>query len=332
MNHSPRLSLPRRRLAAALLLGLTAGAGTATALAQEAYPSKPLRIIVPFAAGTPPDVTARVVASRLPEFLKQPVVVENRPGASGTIGLTEVLRAPADGSTIGSLHHATATVASLYPQAKLDLVKDFVGVGQLEWGHNVLAVSPTLGVNTVGELGEHLKRNPQASYASSGLGTPAHLSGLSLLKATGTQAQHVPYNQFSMAITDVSSGRVSFMVLAAPGAVPQVQGGKLKALAVTGPTRNPNLKDVPTVAELGMPAMQSRTWSGLVVRAGTPQAIVDRLSSDIAKAMALPEVREALLKQQTEIPTESVAQFRELIRRDTEAGVAFIKANGIKVE
>lgn len=324
--------LPRRRLATALALGLLTLGSAVPSVAQEAFPGKALRIVVPFAAGTPPDVAARIVASKLPEFLKQPVVVENRPGASGTIGMAEVLRAPADGYTLGALHYATTTVASLYPQAKLDIPKDFVGVGQMEWGHNVLTVSPTLGVNTLAELNEHLKRSPQASYASSGLGTPAHLSGLSLLKATGTQAQHVPYNQFSMAITDVSSGRVSFMVLAAPGAVPQVQGGKLKALAVTGPTRNPNLKDVPTVAELGMPAMQSRTWSGLVVRAGTPQAVVDRLSADIAKTMALPEVREALLKQQAEVPTETVAQFRELIRKDAEDGVAFIKANGIKVE
>lgn len=315
----------------AAALALASLAGMAVPAAAQEFPNRPLRIIVPWAAGTPPDVAARAVASKLPELLKQPVVVENKPGASGTIGLSEVARAPADGYTLGELHFATATVASLYPQFKVDLTKDFIGVGQIEWGHNVLVVSPSLGVQTVPELVEYMKKNP-AVFASSGIGTPAHLSGLMFLRATGTQAAHVPYNQFGQAIADVSTGRVTFMVLAAPAAVPQVQGGKLKALAVTGPQRNPNLRDVPTVAELNLTAMQSRTWSGLVVRAGTPKEAVDRLVRDIAAAMAMPEVREILLKQQVEIPTESVEQFRELIRRDTAFGVEFVKANGIKAD
>lgn len=312
-------------VAITLLASIAAPAG-----AQE-FPNRPVRIVVPWAAGTPPDVAARAVASKLPELLKQPVVVENKPGASGTIGLAEVARAPADGYTIGALHFATATVASLYPQFKVDLAKDFIGLGQIEWGHNVLVISPTLGVQTVPELVEYIKKNP-ALFASSGVGTPAHLSGLMFLRATGTQASHVPYNQFGQAIADVSTGRVTYMVLAAPAAVPQVQAGKLKALAVTGPQRNPNLRDVPTVAELKLPSMQSRTWSGLVVRTGTPKEAVDRLSRDIAAAMAMPEVRDVLLKQQAEIPTESVDQFRELIRNDVAFGVEFVKTNGIKAD
>lgn len=329
MSVSTPACRPVARWAAGLAFTLLASIA-APAAAQD-FPNRPVRIVVPWAAGTPPDVAARAVASKLPELLKQPVVVENKPGASGTIGLAEVARAPADGYTLGALHFATAVVASLYPQFKTDLAKDFIGLGQIEWGHNVLVVSPTLGVQTVPELVEYMKKNP-AVFASSGIGTPAHLSGLMFLRATGTQASHVPYNQFGQAIADVSTGRVTYMVLAAPAAVPQVLAGKLKALAVTGPQRNPSLPEVPTVAELKLPSMQSRTWSGLVVRTGTPKEAVDRLSRDIAAAMAMPEVRDILLKQQAEIPTGSVEQFRDLIRHDTAFGVEFVKANGIKAD
>ena len=317
---------PFAALLALLLASLSCGVA-----AQDKYPSRALRIVVPWAAGTPPDVAARAVAGKLPELLRQPVLVENRPGASGTIGIGEVARAPADGYTLGALHFATVAVASLYPQMKVDLVKDLVGLGQIEWGHNVLVISPTLGVRNIPELVEHLKRNP-GTFASSGVGTPAHFSGLMFQRATQAEATHVPYNQFGQAIADVSTGRVTYMVLAATAAVPQVLGSKLKALAVTGPARNPNLRDVATVAELGLPSMQSRTWSGLVVRADTPKDVVERLSKDIATVMAMPDVRELLGKLQAEAPAETVAQFRDLIRRDVEYGVNFVRTNGIKVD
>jgi tripartite-type tricarboxylate transporter receptor subunit TctC len=324
--------IDRRRALRRAGLGLAAlSPWGQAALAQERYPSRTVRIIVPWAAGTPPDVAARIVAGKLPELLKQTVVVENRPGASGTIGLGEVMRAPADGYTLGALHYASTAIASLFPQFKVDLAKDLVGLGQIEWGHNVLVVSPSLGVGSVPELVEHLKRHP-GSFASSGVGSPAHLSGVMFLKTTGIQATHTPYNQFGQAVGDVSTGRVTFMVLAAPAAVPQVLGGRLKALAVTGPVRNVNLPNVATVSELKMPEMNSRTWSGLVARADTPKDVVDQLSRAVTAVMAMPEVREALLKQQAEIPSETVEQFRELIRRDTAAGVAFVRTNGIKLE
>ncbi len=336
-HHAPT-SLPRtprrRRLSAWLLstaLIANLGAAAPSVFAQDKYPSKPLRIVVPWAAGTPPDVAARVVAGPLQQALGQTVVVENRPGASGTVGLAEVARSPSDGYTLGALHYATATVNSLYPQAKLDLTKDFVGIGQMDWGHNVLVVSPSLGVDTAADLIEYLKKNP-ASYASSGVGTPAHLTGLVLQRSTNAQATHVPYNNFGQAIADVATGRVTYMVLAAPAAVPQVQGGKLKALAVTGPARNPNLPNVPTVAEASLPQMQSRTWSGLVARADTPPAVVEVLTRELARVMATREVREQLAKLQGDAPTESAAQFRELIRRDVELGTRFVQDNGIKAD
>ena len=319
-------AISRRQLLAALAAG-----AAAPAFAQDRYPTQQVRVVVPWAAGTPPDVAARIVAAKLPDLLRQPVIVENKPGASGTIGLAEVARAPADGHTIGALHFATATIASLHPGFKVDLARDFVGVGQIEWGHNILVVSPTLGVNSPAELVERLKKTP-GQFASSGVGTPAHLSGLMFLRATGAEATHVPYNNLGQAVGDVATGRVTYMVLAAPAAVPQVLSGRLKALATTGPTRNPNLRDVPTVAELRIPAMQSRTWSGLVVRNGTPPEIVERLSRDIAQVMAMPDVREQLLKAQSELPGETVQQFRDQIRRDVEAGVAFVQANGIKID
>lgn len=314
-----------------ICLGLLASTLSTGVVAQERYPSRTVRIIVPWGAGTPPDVAARVVASKLPELLKQPVIVENRPGASGTIGLAEVARSPADGYTIGALHYSTAAIASLYPQFKVDLVKDMTGVGQMEWGHNILVVSPSLGIKTVGELVEYAKRNP-STFASAGVGTPAHLSGVMFQRATNTEATHIPYNQFGQAVMDVSTGRVTYMVLAAPAAVPQILGGKLLALAATGPTRNSNVREVATVAELRLPSMQSRTWSGLIVRSDTPKEVVDRLSRDIASVMAMPEVRESLAKQQIEIPTETTEQFRDLIRKDVEFGANFVRVNGIKLD
>ncbi|TRZ69390.1 MAG: tripartite tricarboxylate transporter substrate binding protein [Comamonadaceae bacterium] len=314
-----------------ICLGLLLATLSLGSAAQERYPSRTVRIIVPWGPGTPPDVAARVVASKLPELLKQPVIVENRPGASGTIGLAEVARSPADGYTIGALHYSTAAIASLYPQFKVDLVKDMKGVGQMEWGHNILVVSPSLGVKTVAELIEYVKRNP-STFASAGVGTPAHLSGVMFQRATNTEATHIPYNQFGQAVLDVSTGRVTYMVLAAPAAVPQILGGKLLALAVTGPTRNSNVRDIPTVSELKLASMQSRTWSGLVVRSDTPKEVIDRLSRDIASVMAMPEVRESLAKQQIEIPMETTEQFRDLIRKDVEFGANFVRVNGIKLD
>lgn len=184
---------PNRRTAlrrCALGLAMLAP-GVRQAAAQDRYPSRALRIIVPWAAGTPPDVAARIVAARLPDLLKQTVVVENKPGASGTIGLGELMRAPADGYTLGALHYASTAIASLFPQFKVDLAKDLVGLGQIEWGHNVLVVSPSLGVGSVPELIDYLKRNP-GSFASSGVGSPAHLSGVMFLRTTGVQATHTP--------------------------------------------------------------------------------------------------------------------------------------------
>jgi tripartite-type tricarboxylate transporter receptor subunit TctC len=331
VSTSPSRLNRRQSLSLIGAMGLAAAAVTSPVLAQSGYPNQPIRIIVPWPVGTPPDVAARVVASKLPDLLKQPVTVENKPGASGTVGLMELMKAPADGYTLGDLHYATAATSTLYPSFKVDLNKDLVGIGQMEWSSNVLVVSPSLNVNSLPELIEYVKKNP-SMYASAGVGTPAHFSGLMFLKAAGLEATHVPYNNFGQAIADVSTGRVTFMAMAAPPAVPQVLGGKLKALAVTGPQRNPTLKDIPTVTELKFPTMQSRTWSGLVVRAGTPKEIVDRLSRDMATVMAMPDVREQLVKQQLEAPTGTPEQFRELITRDIAFGTEFVKANGIKID
>jgi tripartite-type tricarboxylate transporter receptor subunit TctC len=152
------------------------------------------------------------------------------------------------------------------------------------------------------------------------------------LRATGLQAQHAPYNNFGQAIADVATGRVTFMVMSASAAVPQVLGGKLKALAVTGPQRNPSLPQVPTVTEVGLPTMQARTWSGLVARADTPKDVVHRLSRDFAALMARQDMRDFLVNQQAEVPSESVEQFRDLIRRDVAAGIEFVKANNIRTD
>ena len=314
-----------RTVAGLLLAGISLAVN-----AQDKFPSRPVRIVVPWAAGTPPDVAARAVAAKLPELLKQPVVIENRPGASGTLGLGEVARAPADGYTIGALHYATATVASLYPQMKFDLVKDLTGIGQIEWGHNVLVVSPSLGVNSVPELIEHLRRTP-ASYASSGVGTPAHLSGLMFQRATGIEATHVPYRGIAPAINDLQGGHVEFIVAGTASALPLVRGGTAKPLAILSKSRSALLPQVPTAVEQGVNT-ESAGWYGVLAPAGTPEDILQKLSNTLVAAVATPEFRERLQSLAGDPQGSNAAQFGQFIKAETQRFGTLISTQGIQLQ
>jgi len=303
----------------------------AAAAQAQGFPDKPLRMIVPYSVGSPPDILGRIAASRLQAGLGQPVVVENRPGAAGTIGLAELSHQPADGYTLLALAMPSSVAPALYPQSGNDLERDCRAVGQMVFSYNVLVVHPDVPARSVAGLVAALKANPgRYSFGSGGNGTPAHLAGELFRQETGAAAQHVPYNQLPQAVADLVAGRLQFMFLASAAAVPQVAARRLRALAVTGPRRLEVLKDTPTMVEAGFPDFLIRDWQGLVVRAGTPDGVVERLNAELNRAMALPEVRAQLGKIGAEPATGSARAFDELIASEVRRWGRLVKEAGIK--
>ncbi|MGQ0651349.1 MAG: Bug family tripartite tricarboxylate transporter substrate binding protein, partial [Betaproteobacteria bacterium] len=254
--------------------------------AAQSYPTRPIKLIVPYSVGTPPDIVSRLVGDRMSVGLAQPVLVETRPGATGTVGLNELTRQPADGYTLYNMLMPVSVAPALYPSLALDFKKAMDPVGQFTWYYNVLVVHPEVKAASVQDLVQLLKA-PQATYsfASGGNGTPAHLSGELFKLQAQVRAQHVPYNQFPQGIADLVAGRIQFMFLTSSVSVPLAQSGKLRALAVTGGERLPALPAVPTMVELGYKDFLVRGWDGFVVRAGTPRAIVERLNAEMARAV-----------------------------------------------
>jgi tripartite-type tricarboxylate transporter receptor subunit TctC len=297
----------------------------------QPYPAKPIKLIVPYSVGTPPDIVSRLVADRMSPGLGQPVVVENRPGATGTVGLTELTRQPADGYTLYNMLMPVSVAPALYPQQGLDFKKVMDPVGQFTWYYNVLVVHPEVKAANVRELVQLLKaRQAGYSFASGGNGTPAHLSGELFKLQAQVQAQHVPYNQFPQGISDLVAGRIQFMFLTSSVSVPLVQSGKVRALAVTGGERLPALPSVPTMTELGYKDFLVRGWDGLVVRAGTPKPIIARLNAEMAKAVATPEVRNRFASLGVEPVATSPADFGELISAEVERWGRLVRDAQIK--
>jgi tripartite-type tricarboxylate transporter receptor subunit TctC len=280
----------------AVLFALTLGLFPTAALhAQSAYPAKPIRLVVAWPTGTPADVAGRIVAEKMAQGLGQPIVVDNKPGASGTIGLADLLRQPADGYTLYSLSSASLVSPLLYPSQGIDFQKTLEPIGSVVWSYNVLVTPVTSTIKDAADLDATAKAKPDAlSFPSGGNGTPAHLAGELFKQQTGVSATHVPYNQFGLAIGDLISGRTQFMFLTASAAIPQINGGKLRPLAVTGAQRLPALKDIPTMAEQGYREFVLRSFDALMVKTGTPRDIVDRLQAEAHKALAHPEVRQKL--------------------------------------
>ncbi len=302
-----------------------------TAIAQ-AWPSKPIRWIVPFAPGGANDITARLAAERLTQALSQPVVVENRPGAAGTIGIEFVAKSPPDGYTILSSSDTIASASHLYPKIGFHPLKDFIPVTELARQPVVLAAHPSLGVNSVAELVALAKAKPGIGYATSGAGTQQHIAAEWFANLAGIKLTHIPYKGGGQAITDFIGGQVPLASLGAAPLVPHYRSGKVKLLAQTTHTRSPNLPDVPTMEEAGLKGLVIEQWQGVFVPAKTPKEIVARLNTEIVKTLADPKVRARYAQNGLEPVGNTPEQFAAVVLDDYEKYGRLVRELKIRID
>ena len=300
----------------------------------QTYPAKWIRLVLPWPPGTPADVAGRVVAEGMSTRLGQPLVVENRPGATGTIGLAEVgTRQPADGYTIYMLSSPTLLAPLLYRNVGGDFLNALDPVGHVAWSYNVLVVPVTSTFNKARDIVAAAQTQPNSlNFASGGNGTPAHLAGEMFKQQTGISTLHVPYNQFSMAVGDVISGRVHYMFLTASAAIPQIAGGKLKAIAVTSRQRLSALPDTPTMIEEGFADFLVRNFDGMMVRRGTPRKIIESINAALVKTVTDPKVRDRLGMLALESEALTPDEFGTVIAKEYEKWIRLGKAAGVKAD
>lgn len=306
---------------------------TSVACAQG-YPSKPVRMVVPFPPGGTTDILARAVGQKLSEAWNQQVIIDNRPGAGGNIGTDIVAKAPADGYTLLMGTVGTQAInASLYAKLPYDPVKDFAPVTLVASVPNVLVVNATIPAKSVKELIALAKAKPgQLTFASSGNGTSIHLSGELFKTMTGTFMLHIPYKGSAPALTDLMGGQTNMMFDNLPSSMPHIKSGMLRALAVTSAKRSPALPDVPTIAEAGVPGYEASSWFGVLAPAGTPKEIVARLNADIVKVLAAPDIKERLSAQGADPVGNTPEQFAAYIRTEQIKWAKVVKDSGAKIE
>lgn len=311
--------------------------GAPSALAQT-YPAKPVKIVVPFPPGGPTDVVGRLVAAKLGEALGQAFVVENRAGAGGTVGSETVSQAAPDGYTL--LYGSTSTLAmapGLYRKLGYDPRKSFAPVSQVSIGPLLIAVNSAVPANTLAQLIALAKEKPgdkpgSLNYSSAGHATPPHLAAEMFKNLTGTQMTHVPYKGGAPALQAVAGGEVQVIFEGIVTLLPQIKAGRLRALAITGTTRDAALPEVPTVAEAGLPAFQVNFWSGLVAPAGTPPEVISTLNAALRKALAASDTRDTLTKFGLTPASSSPAEFARFIDSEIVRWDKAIAASGAKLD
>jgi tripartite-type tricarboxylate transporter receptor subunit TctC len=323
--------LRRRHLL--LAAGLAAPSLARGQAAAAWAPSRPLRFVVPFPAGGATDVAARILAERLTETLGQPVVVENRTGSSGNIGMENVVRSAPDGHSLLMGTSGALTVnPHLFPNLGFDPAKDLAPVSLAFTTDNALIVNPNMPARTVAEFLALARSRPGAfSYGSAGAGSSTHMAAELFRLAAGIQVLHVPYRGSAPALNDTVAGNVQFMVDQLPSCIGQVQAGRVRALAVTGPRRSPLLPDVPTVAEAGLPGAENTSWGAVLAPAGTPDAAVERLGAAVREAVAVPAVKERMAQAGADAASSSPAELAALMRREAERWGRVVREAGISV-
>ncbi|MGC3985863.1 MAG: tripartite tricarboxylate transporter substrate binding protein [Pseudorhodoferax sp.] len=318
-------SLPRRALLAA-----AAALAVSGALAQ-AYPDKPIRLVVGYSAGGAVDIIARTVGQSLSASMGQPIVVENKPGAGTNIAVKSVISAPPDGYTLMLAANALAANMALYQPAPFDAERDLALVGQVGRVPVVIAANPAAPYDDIAQLIAAAKARPRSiAFASPGNGATPHMAVELFAKAAGIALQHVPYRGGAQAITDTIGGQVPLVAVNALEALPHVRSGKLKVLAALSAARTGIFPDVPTIAESGYPGFEASVWYGLVAPAGTPPAVLAKLQAELQKALATREVRERMTSVGGEVTPGSSAQFAALVRSERERYQKLVNETGIK--
>ncbi len=325
----------KRRVVLAGLPALLAAAGlsglAAPSWAQEAWPSRPIKILVPFPPGGSVDPLARVVSRRLQEALGQPVIVENRPGGNTIVATDATAKSPADGYTL--LMTATSHVTTpLLTQAPFDPIKDFAPVASLSSSDMILVVNPSVPANTLAELIKLAKDKPGTlNYGSAGTGNPNHLAGELFDMMAGVKTTHIPYKGGAPAITDLVGGQVQMAYGSPIIVLPHIRSGRLRAIAVTSPTRMAALPNVPTIAEAGLPGYSVKIWYGLLAPAGTPKPVVARLGAEIAKIMQMQDVKDVLVSAEMERFALDADQFGAQMSADVDKFRKIITTANIKL-
>ncbi len=306
---------------------------SAPAADAQPWPTRPIRLVVPFPPGGGTDTFARPLAAKLQAQLGQPVVIDNKGGAGGTIGADIVAKAAPDGYTflVGAVHHTVAVTA--YKKLPYDLDRDLVPVTGIAYVPDVLVVNPKVPVKTLQELIAYAKANPgKVNFGSSGNGTTRHLAGEIFNQKTGTSMTHVPYKGSGPAMTGLLGGEIELIFEGLGSASSHIRAGKIRALAVTSPKRSPAFPDIPTTAEAGVPGFESLSWYGLWAPAGTPREIVARMQAEVARAFESPDLRKTWFDQGAEPGGEPTADFARYVKAETEKWGKVVRDSGVTLD
>lgn len=321
----------------AVVLSLVAAAIAVPAAAQKSdtFPNRPIRLIIPYAPGGATDTVARPLAEKLRERWGQPVIVDNRPGASGNIALETCANAAPDGHTLLVGNVSTNAINESIFKTKIKASRDLTGVTNLIELPHIWAISPTIPANTMREFVEYAKKSPKPlNYGSAGVGSYPHLDALVFLKQTGLQMTHVPYKGGAgQMIPAIMGNEIQFMFINLGSSIAQVRAGRIKALATSWPTRRPELPDLPTVAEAGFPGLGTNAWNGLFAPARISSALLQRIHSDVVQAMELPETREMLAKAlMSVVVSKSPAEYQKFVQGQAQKWQKVVAENDVKVE
>ena len=322
-----------RRVALLTLMSLLAATATGTAIAQSEYPSRPVRVVVPFAPGGTVDVVARTLAPAWGELLGQSFVIDNRAGAGGTLGTDNVAKSAPDGYSLLAFHVGLTYGRALFKKLPYDITRDLQPVSLIGVTPSILVVNPALAAKTVGEFLALAKKQPGSfNYASAGIGSSSHLAPELLQVVTGAKFTHVPYRGGAPAVAATLAGDTQFMVETSASVLSHIRSGRLRALAVTGDSRLADLPDVPTMKEAGVNDYVYTTWFGLWAPGGTPPAVVDKLNQATQAALSKPATRQALSRSGIEARHSTVVAFEKLVNADLEKWTRIIKSAGVEPE